>query len=131
MIGMRRTISHPGWPASNRNADSPLRVSSDVRAIRMKCCAAPAPVMNHLRPLTTQVSPFLVAVVSMADGSDPDPGAGSVIAKADRTCPSIIGCSQRSFWASVPTLFSTVMLPSSGAAQLKQTGPKMDRFISS
>jgi hypothetical protein len=29
------------------NADSPLRGSSLVFAIRMNCCAASAPVMNH------------------------------------------------------------------------------------
>ena len=59
----------------------------------------------------------------MADGSEPEPGMGSVIAKDDRTLPSTIGCSQRSFCASVATFSSTIMLPSSGAAELKQTGP--------
>ena len=38
---MRRTISQPGWSLSNRKAVRPLRASSEVRAIRMKCCASP------------------------------------------------------------------------------------------
>ena len=68
----------------------------------------------------------------MPPGSEPEPGAGSVIAKDERTFPSMIGCSQRSFSASVgSTLLSTVMLPSSGAAQLSATGPKIERLASS
>ena len=62
-------------------------------------------------------------MVSIAAGSEPEPGIGSVMAKDDRTLPSTIGCSQRSFCASVATFSSTIMLPSSGAAELKQTGP--------
>jgi hypothetical protein len=50
---------------------------------------------------------------------------------ADRTRPSTIGTSQRCCCAGVATFASTVMLPSSGAAQLKHTGPKIDAFISS
>ena len=71
------------------------------------------------------------ARVSIIDGSEPLPGCGSVIAKRDRTRPSAIGASQRSFCAGVPIVASTRMLPSSGAAQLKQTGPKIDSFIAS
>ncbi len=63
--------------------------------------------------------------------SEPAPGAGSVMAKAERTRPSMIGCSQRSFCASPSTLSSTIMLPSSGAAALNATGPKIERLISS
>ena len=51
--------------------------------------------------------------------------------KDERTLPSTMGLSQRSCWASVPTFASTVMLPSSGAAELNTTGPKIERFISS
>jgi hypothetical protein len=80
--------------------------------------------MNHLRPWMRHRSPRRVAVVSIIEGSEPLPGCGSVMAKAERTRPSTIGCSQRSFWASLPTLFSRSMLPSSGAAQLQATGPK-------
>ena len=64
-------------------------------------------------------------------GSDPPPGCGSVIAKDDRTCPATMGASQRVFWASVPAFSRIIMLPSSGAAELNTTGPKIDRFISS
>ena len=87
--------------------------------------------MNHLRPWITQSSPSRRAAVRIIDGSEPEPGAGSVMTKAERTLPSTMGCSQRFFCASVPTFSSTIMLPSSGAAQLKDTGPKIEWFISS
>ena len=64
-------------------------------------------------------------------GSDPPPGRGSVITNDDFTLPSTMGRSQRSFCAGVPTLASTFMLPSSGAQQLKTSGPKTERFASS
>ena len=67
----------------------------------------------------------------MAPGSDPAPGIGSVIAKAERTLPSTMGISHRAFCASVATLFKRIMLPSSGAAALKHAGPKIERFIAS
>jgi len=97
----------------------------------MKCCATPAPVINHFRPCTTQRSPRRSARVSIIDGSDPLPGCGSVIANAERTRPSTIGFSQRSRCASVPTFASRIMLPSSGAALLNTTGPKIEAFIAS
>ena len=53
------------------------------------------------------------------------------MAKVERTRPSTIGCSQRAFCASVATLFNSSMLPSSGAAQLSATGPKIERAASS
>ena len=109
----------------------PRRGSSEVRAHRMKCSATPAPVMNHLWPWITQRSPFFSARVRIMPGSEPPPGAGSVIAKAERTLPSTIGRSHRSFCAGVPTSASRFILPSSGAAQLKHTGPKIERFASS
>ncbi len=97
----------------------------------MKCSATPAPVMNHLWPWITQRSPFFSARVRIMPGSEPPPGAGSVIAKAERTLPSTIGRSHLSFCAGVPTSASRFMLPSSGAAQLNATGPKIERFASS
>ncbi len=98
----------------------------------MKCSAASAPVMNHLWPSIRQWLPSRVAVVRIIPaGSEPDPGWGSVITKAERTRPSAIGFSQRSCCASVAALASSIMLPSSGAALLNTTGPKMERFISS
>ena len=76
--------------------------------------------------------PYPAFVSIMPPGSEPDPGCGSVITKEDRIWPSTIGCSQRSFCASVfSTLFSTFMLPSSGAQQLKASGPKIERLASS
>jgi hypothetical protein len=53
----------------------------------MKCCARPPPVMNHLWPWMTQWSPCFVAVVRIIEGSEPAPGAGSVIANEERTRP--------------------------------------------
>ncbi len=97
----------------------------------MKCFASPAPVMNHLRPVMRQPPAMRSARVYMSDGSEPAPPSGSVIANDERTSPATIGASQRSFCAGVAIFESTVMFPSSGAAQLKLTGPKIERPISS
>ncbi len=73
-----------------------------------------------------------VAVVRiMPAGSEPEPGAGSVMTNAERTSPATMGSSQRCFCSGVPTFSSRIMLPSSGGAQLNTAGPKMERFISS
>ena len=87
--------------------------------------------MNHLCPLTTHLFPTFSALLSIIPGSDPAPGWGSVITKAERTRPSAMGCSQRSFWAGLATFSRTDMLPSSGAAQLKAAGPKMEWLAAS
>src|SRR5690348_11761247 len=97
----------------------------------MKCDASAAAEMNHLWPVMTHLLPFFSARVRIIDGSEPPPGRGSVIAKDERTLPSTIGRSHRSFCDGVPTFASTFMLPSSGAWQLKQFGPKIERFASS
>jgi hypothetical protein len=97
----------------------------------MKWSATPAPVINHLWPWITQPVPVFSARVLIMDGSEPPPGAGSVIAKDERTAPSTIGASHLSFCASVPTRASRFMLPSSGAWQLKASGPKIERLASS
>src|SRR5258706_1833106 len=94
----------------------------------MKCWATPAPVINPLRPCITHLAPFLVAVVSIIVGSEPEPGAGSVITMDERTLPSTMGCSQRAFCASVATWFNERMLPSSGAAQLNTAGSDNELF---
>ena len=59
--------------------------------------APSAPVMNHLSPLMTQWLPSCTAVVFSADGSEPAPGAGSVMQKQERMSPRASGRSQRSF----------------------------------
>ena len=64
-------------------------------------------------------------------GSEPPPGAGSVMANDERTLPSTIGFSHFSFCAGVPSFFSTFMLPSSGAMQLNASGPNSERAASS
>ena len=128
---MRRTMRQPGWSLWKRNAVSPRRLSSEVRAIRMKCAAPSAPVMNHLRPVMRYLPPFFSALVRIIEGSEPPPGAGSVMAKDERTLPSTMGLSHLSFCSGVPTSLSTFMLPSSGAMQLMASGPNRRRAASS
>jgi hypothetical protein len=54
--------------------------------------AAPsAPVMNHLRPLIDQPPSTRSARVRSIEGSEPAPGAGSVIEKQERTSPAASG----------------------------------------
>lgn len=50
--------------------------------------------------------------------------SGSVIANAERICPSSNGCSHCLRWASVPNCASTSMFPVSGAAQLSAIGAR-------
>ena len=71
MMPIRRAILHPGWSAWNRKALRPRLFVSEVRAMRMKCLAFAAPVMNHLRPCTTHLSPRCSARVSIIPGSRP------------------------------------------------------------
>ena len=60
--------------------------------MQMVNAAPSAPVMNHFRPSIRQPPGTSRAVVRSADGSDPAPGAGSVIAKHDRISPRASGC---------------------------------------
>ena len=53
------------------------------------------------------------------------------IANDERTRPSTIGRNHLSFCAGVPASASRFMLPSSGAAQLNASGPKIERLASS
>ena len=72
MMGTVRTMRQPGWSAWKRNAESPRRASSEVRATTMKCFASRAPVMNHLHPVMTHFPPRRSALVSIAPaGSEP------------------------------------------------------------
>ena len=89
-----RTTSTPGVEAGIRNMVAPPAPPGSplVRAMVMKKAAPSAPVMNHLRPLTTHPPSTLVADVASMDGSAPAPGAGSVIAKADLASPRANGC---------------------------------------
>ena len=64
--------------------------------------------MNHLVPLITQWLPSCTAVVFSADGSEPAPGAGSVMQKQERMSPRASGRSQRSFCSCVATYFQQV-----------------------
>jgi len=85
-----------------------------------------APLMNHFRPSMRHPSPALVAMVDSIDGSDPAPGAGSVIAKQDRISPSASGRRYFSFCSALATTSSRCMFPSSGAAQLSASGPSSE-----
>ena len=94
--------ANPDRPCEKERPRAPAADRRDVRATRMKWLASAAPEMNHLRPCTTYLPPLRSARVSiMPPGSEPEPGAGSVIAKAERTCPSMIGCSHLSFMDSL------------------------------
>ena len=53
--------------------------------------APSAPVMKCLSPLRTQPPGWRWAVDRSADGSDPAPGGGSVMAKQERICPATSG----------------------------------------
>ncbi len=97
----------------------------------MKCAASAAPVMNHLRPRITHLPPLFSAKVRIMAGSEPPPGAGSVMAKDDLTLPSTTGRSHHSFCAGVPVRDRRFILPSSGAAQLIDSGPNSERAASS
>lgn len=92
-VEMCRTTFVPGFAASTRNMVAPPRSpgSPEVRAMQMVKPAPSAPVMNHLRPSIRQPPVTLVARVVSAAGSEPAPGAGSVIAKHERTSPCASG----------------------------------------
>ena len=66
-------------------------MTSEVRAITIAKPAPAAPVISHLRPSIRQPPSTFVAVVCSAAGSDPAPGAGSVIAKHERVSPAASG----------------------------------------
>ena len=96
--------------AVKEKGGEPLRrASSEVRAIRMKCSATPAPVMNHLWPWITHPSPFFSARVSIMAGIGAAAGRrlGHDEGRAHRARRRS-GCSQRSFCAGVPILLEQV-----------------------
>ena len=77
-------------------------------------------------PFTAYDAPSIASFftfVSIIVGSELLPDAGSVMTKAKRTSASAMGWSYLSFWASVPTLASKFILPSSesGAVQGDRT----------
>ena len=80
-----------------------------------------APVVHHLRPLSTYSSPSR-SIRSWMFVASELATSGSVMANAERISPSSSGRSQRSFCSSVPNCVSTSMLPVSGALQLHASG---------
>ena len=66
--------------------------------------------------------------MSIIVGSEPAPGAGSVITMDERTLPSTIGCSQRAFCSSVPILFSTDHVAVVGRRAVERDRPE-DRVV--
>jgi len=73
---------------ANGMVRSPLAIQ---RAMQIANAAPCAPVMNHLRPVIDHPPSTRCAVVASIEGSDPAPGAGSVIAKHDRVSPAANG----------------------------------------
>jgi hypothetical protein len=71
------------------------------------------------------------AVVRSADGSDPAPGAGSVIANAERTRPRASGARYRPRCEADATWSSRWTFPSSGAAMFSASGPNREYPASS
>ena len=80
-----------------------------------------APLVHHLRPLTTYSSPSRSIRVAMLVASLLAT-SGSVIANAERIVPASNGSSQVFFCSSVPSRCSSSMLPVSGAWQLMASG---------
>src|SRR5271170_8285153 len=92
--------------------------SGSVLAITIANLAPCAPEMNHLWPLSTQLSPCFTPEVLICVGSEPA-ASGSVIAKHDLILPSHNGRRYFSFCAGVAKCRSVCMLPSSGACTLR------------
>ena len=90
----------------------------------------PMPVENHLRPLMTTSSPSTTAVASMLVASE-EATSGSVMQKALRISARSRGSSHCFFCSSVPYFNSTSMLPVSGALELKISGARNERPITS
>ncbi len=84
---MSRSTLKPGLDLSTRNQDTP----ASLRATTMAKSARMAPLINHFSPLMTQPVSVRVAVVFSIRGSDPAPGAGSVIAKQEWISPRASG----------------------------------------
>ena len=89
--------------------------------------APTAPVISHLSPSITK-SPRLPpltrrAVVFNIDGSDPAPGAGSVIMKHERISPAARGPQPALFLVLFGNLFEEVHVGFVGGEQLSPTGP--------
>ena len=116
---MLRTSSQPGLAVSTRNQHTP----SGARATTIAKAASTAPDANHLCPSSTQPSPSRRAVVRIMRGSEPTPGAGSVMAKVERISPRSSGASQRSRCAGEARCSRVSMLGWSGAAQPIAPGP--------
>mmetsp|Transcript_2769 Transcript_2769/g.9347 ORF Transcript_2769/g.9347 Transcript_2769/m.9347 type:complete len:207 (-) Transcript_2769:1312-1932(-) len=112
-----------GWPSVS---------SSTARPMKMQILQSglPAPVIHHLRPLSTSSSPSMRTVACMLVASD-EATSGSVIAKQERISPASRGSSHRAFCSAVPNMCKTSMLPVSGALQLKSSGAQRQRPISS
>jgi hypothetical protein len=81
MAPMTRSIRMPGLPASTRNMVAP----SEARAMQIAKAAPSPPAMNHLRPVIDQPRSTRAGRVASIEGAGPAPGAGSVIAKPERT----------------------------------------------
>jgi hypothetical protein len=98
--------------------------------IRNVHLGSPAPLVHHFCPLMMTSSPSTRHVAFMLVASL-DATAGSVMANPDRIVPSRSGSSHSAFCASEPYCTSTSALPVSGAAQLKTSGARKLRPVTS
>ena len=117
-VHRRQNIVAPAGPRS----------SLSFFAMMIANLAPTAPVISHFSPSMTK-SPLLPpvsrrAVVSSIDGSEPEPGAGSVIIKHERMSPAASGRRYSSFCRSSATCSKRCMLASSGAKQFIAIGPR-------
>ena len=91
---------------------------------------SPAPEVQCFSPLMTHSSPSRRAEVETLVASE-DATSGSVMPKQERISPRMSGSSHCFFCASLPYLWSTSILPVSGAEQLKISAASRDLPISS
>ena len=129
-----RTIFTPGVSIGTRICDCWRCLGASGSVLTMQIITlqrgSPAPEVQCFSPLMTHSSPSRVAEVQMLVASD-EATSGSVMPKQDRISPASSGSSHCFFWASLPYLCSTSMLPVSGAEQLKISAANRDLPISS
>ena len=89
-------------------------------------CGWATPVMNHLRPLSTNWSPSRRTVVCRLVGSV-EATSGSDMAKAERISPFSSGSSHCVRCCALAKRCSSSMLPVSGALQLKTSDAQCRR----
>ena len=105
---------------STRNSDTP----ASARATTMAKSAMEPFDANHLWPSSVKPLAVRVARVSSMRGSEPTPGAGSVIAKQERLSPATRGSRKHSRCLSLASACNKTMSGCPGAAHCKAVGPR-------